>query len=81
MVERVTPEQVDRATIAEFEIFSGKFDYMFELNRAYIAYGCTFDSTCDFKRDCGVDGVHADFHRHLLSEHLDQVIEAIGQRP
>lgn len=67
----------DRATVAEFEIFSGRFDHWADVSVPDGRYEC---GGCAERSRNYVDPINA-FHRHLLTEHLDQVIEAIGQRP
>lgn len=67
----------DKATIAEFEIFSGKFDHWGEIDQEMGRYEC---GNCGGGQRNSLDATHA-FRRHLRDAELDTVIEAMGQRP
>lgn len=70
----------DRETIAEFEIFSGKFDHWGEIDTETGRFECGADASCAL-RGLGFALPEGAFRRHLLQCHLDQVVEALEQRP
>ncbi len=67
----------DKATIAENAIFRGRFDHWGAPDDGRFECGVGDCTT----RERGHEDPTRAFRRHLATEHMGDVIEAIGQRP